>query len=287
MSTRHVSARTTRAPALATLGPVVLLIACGQPVASAPATDPTGRAELNVILGRVTHESGDAVATARIRIDHYVDGKSVGTASIDTGSDGEYRANVPTGGYLVRGNATIDFNSQTYLFELVPTDGVCGEQESEAGIVKDFVLRLTGPRPCRGGPDVDGSYIGASIWVEDSLTRNHRPDAVIEFTLTPDGSLANGAPGQTLTMKRTVAALEPSDGPLGETNLLYDIPLAYYLVSAELVEPGGERVPLFVTTFPEATPVPELRMTFPSSSSARRPRVGYRFPPQLFVHDQP
>jgi len=246
----------------------------------APGTEP------NVLTGRVTTEQGDPITGAQIRIVGYTGGAGLGQEieTVETGPDGTYRYAVPRGLYEVLGQATLDFDRQAYTFDLHPADGHCEQRMSDDGIVQDFVLRLTGLIACRNAdlPDDYTSYHGAAIQLFDGTTGSPREDAVVEYTLEPVGPLADGSPGETLTMNRTVAALRTSAGPIDRTWILYDIPLAVYRVSATLVEPGGTRVPLFVSSDTESSIVPDVEVRF----GARTFLGGYTVP-QVRVHDEP
>jgi hypothetical protein len=282
---------------------MVLLAAC-QPAASRSPARPTSQPnstatapgtigspiarEANVITGRVTTEPGDPVAKAQVRIVGYIGGATLGRdiETVETGADGTYRYDVPSGQYEVLGTGAIAFNGQTYVFDLEPADGSCDFQMSDDGIVKDLVLRLTGLKSCRRDPlpDNNNSYNGATIQLMDQMTGSHGQDAVVEFTLAPVGPLADGSSGQTLTMSRTVAGLHTGFGPIDGTSVLYDIPLASYRVTATIAESGGQPVALFVSTLTDPTPTAETDVTFDARKLLGDPTVGYMIP-QLRVHD--
>lgn len=260
-----------------------------KPNATATATiaSPTvGQA--NVITGRVTTEPGDPIAAAQVRIVGYTGGASLGREieTVESGADGAYRYDVPNGLYEVLGKGTIAFEGQSYMFDLEPADGSCDQQMSDDGIVKDLVLRLTGLKSCRRDPLPDNylSYNGAAIQLSNGLSDGHSQDAMIEYTLTPIGSLADGSTGQTLTMDRTVAGLRTSAGPIDRTWILFDIPLAKYRVTATILEPGGRQTPLFVSTLTDQTPTTEVDVTFDNRKLFGDTTVGYAVP-QLRVHD--
>jgi hypothetical protein len=252
-----------------------------QPVQPTPASSGT-EAEPNVIAGRVMTEAGQPIPGARLRIVGYTGGANLGQEieTVESGSDGAYRYEVPRGLYEVLGQATVDFDGQAYTFDLDPADGSCEQQMSDSGIVKDFMLRLTGLKMCRIDDLADNytSYHGAAIQLFNGFTSSPASDAVIEYTLEPTGPLADGSTGETLTMERTVAALDTSAGPIEDTWILHDIPLATYRASAVLVE-GGARTPLLVSgdTGSMAADV-EIRF------NAREFLGGYTVP-QLSVHD--
>lgn len=266
------------AAALALLAGAALLTGCdpgpGPTSPNAPATQGTSQqtsgpqpvpAEANVISGRVTTETGAPVAGARLRVVGYTGGSSLGREieTVTSGPDGTYRYEVPRGLYEVLGEGPLDFDGQTYLFNLDPANGSCEQQMSDAGIVKDFVLRLQGLMMCLDGvdPDNQGFYHGANLQVFNGLT-SAAPEDVVEYVFEPTVPLADGSPGQTLTFQRTVAAHSSFFGPLDETSYLYDIPLGRYRVSASLLGTDGSRQPLFISSVGAPSPAQSVEVTF-------------------------
>lgn len=243
--------------------------------------------EPNVITGRVSTELGAPIANAAMRIVGYTGGAGLGQAfgTVETDDAGMYRADVTAGYYEVLGQGPLLFDGQAYLFDLEPTDGSCEQALSDAGIVKDFVLSLTGLKGCMPGidPDSYASYHGAAIQLFDR-TSGHGSGAVVVYTLTPIGSLADGSEGKTLDLVRTVANLQQSAGPIGESWMLHDIPLARYQLTAAMWEPDGTPVPLLVSTDVDTTPSAEVEVSFAARAVFDVPTVGYSVP-QVFIHD--
>lgn len=253
----------------------------------ATAADPITPAEANVITGRVTTAAGTPLPEARMRIVGYTGGATLGREleTVETGDDGVYRSEVPTGLYEVLGQAPILFDRQVYVFDLEPADGDCAQQMSNDGIVKDFVLRLTGLKGCLPGVDPENyaMYHGAAIQLFDR-TSGHGAAAVVVYSLEPIGSMADGSTGQTLELTRTVGALQTSAGPISSTWILHDIPLARYRVSAALQEADGRETPLLVSSHTATTPASAVEISFDARALFDEPTVGYSVP-QLYIHD--
>jgi hypothetical protein len=206
----------------------------------------------NVIAGRITLQDGRPVPGASLRIVGYTGGDTLGRdiETVTSGADGTYRYEAASGLYEVRAQGPLTFEGKTYLFNLDPVDGSCDQEMSDDGIVKDFVLRLSGLQQCVDGgvnPDNYNFYHGAAIQLFSGLT-TAAPHDVVEYRLEPIGALADGSTGSALVMQRTVAAHTNHFGPIDETSNLYDIPLGRYLVSAALIAPDGARLPLLVST---------------------------------------
>lgn len=244
-------------------------------------------AEAGVITGRVTTERGDPIAGAEIQVVGYTGSDNLGQdiETVSSGSDGVYRYDAGSGLYEVLGTAPLSFEGQTYLFDLEPVDGGCEQEMSDEGIVEDFVLRLTGLSPCNVAADPTNylEYRGAAVQLFDGLTGSYGPGATIEFVLEPTGPLADGSPGETLTLRRTVEALSVSAGPIESTWILHDIPLATYDTSAFLVGADGARVPLLLALDFDA-PAERVSLTFDPRVIVGTLSVGYVMP-QLTVSD--
>lgn len=265
----------------------------GKPGSTAQAVStrsvPTTPSEANVITGRVATEAGQPISGARMRIVGYTGGASLGRdiETVESGSDGVYRYAATSGLYEVLGTAAIQFDGQTYVFNLEPADGTCDQELSEDGIVKDFVLRLTGISPCNVAADPENyaEYHGAAIQLFDQLTAAYGADAVIRYTLEPMGSLVDGSTGETLTFTRTVAALHTSAGPIESTWIIHDVPLTRYRVTASLTNGASGEVPLLLATGSGA-PAASVELAFEARLVVGTPDVGYRIP-NLTVSDTP
>lgn len=214
-----------------------ITLGASAPGAGTMGTPPTP----NVVEGTVTLADGRPLAGATIRVAGATGAARGTTRTATTDGNGRYRVSVPLGHYNVDGFADITYDGQTYKeLWLDRTSGGCERVMSDKGIVRNFVLRLSGPKRCINGPNPNdpNSYNGAYITAMSSAFPS---DAVITFTLRPVGPLADGSRGQVLTMRRTGAALQKGGGPIDETSFLYDIPLGRYRVSAEARYADGSR----------------------------------------------
>jgi len=193
----------------------------------------------NVVEGKVTTVDGKPVAGATIRIAGAV-GAARGTSrKATTDANGRYRISVPPGHYNVDGFADIEYNGQTYR-ELWLDRGTatCERVMSDKGIVRNFVLRLSGAKRCTNGfnPDNPADYYGAYISIN---TDAFPADAAITFTLTLLSPLADGTVGREVTFVRTGQALAKGGGPIGQTGFLHDIPLGRYRIEANVAYTDG------------------------------------------------
>ncbi|HKY99336.1 MAG TPA: carboxypeptidase-like regulatory domain-containing protein [Gemmatimonadaceae bacterium] len=195
----------------------------------------------NVVQGTVSTIDGRPVAGATIRIAGAT-GAARGTSiTAKTDANGRYRVNVPLGHYNVDGFAELQYNGQTYKeLWLDRGDAPCERVMSDKGIVRNFVLRLSGTKRCTNGTDLRNpdAYYGAYITAMSSAFPD---DAVITFTLTPTGPLADGTKGRTVVIKRSGAALKKGGGPIGETAFLHDIPLGRYKIAATVRYADGSQ----------------------------------------------
>lgn len=234
---------------------------------------PSSNSEGNVIKGVVRDEQGDPVSGARVRITGFT-GKPNGLNAADfiktavTDGKGAYRLEVPRGLYGVTGEADVQFDAKSYkALYLHPADGNCEKQMSDGGIVKDFVLRLTGFMKCATNPDPNnaGFYSGAAIALVPQ-TSSLPADAQLTFTLTPLGALADGSGGKTVTFTRTFGALKNFFGAIETTNTLHDIPLGRYRLTGFATVGGQRQTLLFApsNTGKAETPTETHSVVFPA-----------------------
>jgi hypothetical protein len=245
--------------------------------------------EAGAIRGRVTTETGSPVAGARLRIVGYTGGAGLGRdiETVTSAADGTYRYKVPRGQYEVLGDGPLEYDGQTYLFHLDPADGACDQALSDNGIVEDFVLRLHGLMQCLEGVDPNNAdfYHGATVQAFSQLS-GAAADDVVEYVFEPVGALADGSAGETLTMRRTVAAHSNFFGPLDGTSALHDIPLGRYEVTASLVGADGSRSPLLLSTLEATTPAESVEVTFDPRLIVETLSVGYSSSrPAITVHE--
>jgi hypothetical protein len=194
----------------------------------------------NVVEGTVRTIDGRPVSGATIRIAGATGAARGTTIRATTDANGNYRVRVPLGHYNVDGFADIEFEGQMYKeLWLDRGDAPCERVMSDKGIVRNFILRLSGPKRCMNvNPNNPDAYNGAYI---TAMTSAFPDDAVITFSLTPLGPLADGRKGRPLTITRTGAALKKGGGPIKETSFLHDIPLGRYRVAAEVRFANGQR----------------------------------------------
>jgi hypothetical protein len=193
----------------------------------------------NVVQGTVSTVDGRPIAGATIRVAGAT-GAARGTSiKAKTDANGRYRVTVPLGHYNVDGFVDVQYNGQTYKeLWLDRGDAPCERVMSDKGIIRNFVLRMSGPKRCTNGVDARNpdAYYGTYITAMSSAFPD---DAVITFTLTPNGPLADGTKGRTLAIKRSGAALKKGGGPIEETSFLHDIPLGRYNVTATVSYADG------------------------------------------------
>lgn len=195
--------------------------------------------EANVVSGTVRTADGHPLAGAKIRVSGATGAGRGTTVTTQSDSNGNYQVRVRPGHYDVDAWYDLEFDGQAYReLPLTSTTRSCERQLSQNGIVRHFVLRLSGPRRCAFNFDANepASYAGGMVLV----TGGNLPAAArVRFTFTPIGTLADGSRGQVLTFDRSGAMLAVHGGRLGQTAWLHDIPLGRYNVSAVAMLPGG------------------------------------------------
>lgn len=220
----------------------LLLAAPAAVGAQAPPGGPTP--EPHVVAGTVRTADGRPLAGATIRVAGSTGAGRGTTVKTTTDARGRYRVAVPPGHYDVDGFADIAYDGETYRELWLERVGAgCGRVLSDRGIVRHFVLRLSGLKRCINNPDPNepGSYHGAYL---TALSSALPAASVVTFTFQPLGPLADGTAGRPLTFTRTGAALARGGGTIGETSFLHDIPLGRYRVTAAVRGADGRRAPL-------------------------------------------
>lgn len=159
----------------------------------------------------------------------------------------------------VRAIATLTRNGTEYNLEMHPTDGKKDGSgagsfrgDSGKGVVRDFVLRLYGPKRGyeKNTPPRDtntnemsdpsfGAFYGGTVAV--SLPRDAAQTmdgSMLTVTFTPAGPLYDGSPGKTIV--RTMRLRKPDI----YTAYFRDIPLGDYTATATVSGPNGASSPL-------------------------------------------
>jgi hypothetical protein len=167
---------------------------------------------------------------------------------------GRYAQQVYDATWGVTAYVSTQYKGRSYNLWLHPVDEIdTPSQPSAAGLVKDFVWRVAGPRPAaKQNPDSPESYYGGTIDIGTDADfglfsgggfidpHQYPAGSQIRVELAPEGPLLDGSTGAVVTRD-----LVP--GTLGQA-VLRDIPLGDYRASATLVEAGGRTTPLRVAT---------------------------------------
>jgi Carboxypeptidase regulatory-like domain len=199
------------------------------------------------VTGLVTDGAGKPLANAEISIygTTMAAGEDVSFFP-KTGADGTYGLAVPEGNYQVSATYDLTYEAKRFRFTLHPTDNVKGQSyPSRDGIDRDFVLKVGGLRP--GGeraPDAAYSYYGGEVELtisdvyDESFQTNHFATEfpqgfTAEVTFTPEGPLADGSTGQTVTSSHQVS----SKYQAAWTKI--DLPIGKYRVTGRITRPDG------------------------------------------------
>jgi len=165
----------------------------------------------------------------------------------------------------VTASATLSYHGVAYVVEMAPRDGRCDAPDKKSfrgdsgvGVVRDFVLRLSGVKPCwtlyRGqettfSDSVIGAFYGGSIHLD--LSTSSGPSiygdivdvapkgSLITLTLVPRGPLLDGSIGHTLIRRMR---LDPQH--LHYSFYLFSLPQGSYTATAQITEPGTAARPL-------------------------------------------
>lgn len=180
------------------------------------------------VKGRLLNAQGQPIAGAKVYAGHttYFNSNVVGT----TDADGFYilDINQPGGTWTVHAELTRPYNGTTYTFYVSAdnADPVSGT----TGAIRNLTWKLSGIIP----GTTNGKY-GAKVAYYDNSAIYIRGEE-IEFTLVPQGPLADGSTGQTLTGRAT-GSFAMTGTTIGSG--LNDVPMGRYRISARYVPANG------------------------------------------------
>lgn len=164
---------------------------------------------------------------------------TTGLVKATTDAGGRYRVTaLPNVPYATTAWAKVPYRGETFCVRLAAeSPAQYAPFAGRDGAVRNFRWTLSGPVP---DSDSSTTFFGAEVRVmtaavDDGEQLVPLAESRVEFTLTPTGPLIDGSAGKTIT--RTTRAGE---------NMLYDIPLGHYAVTAVEIGAGGARRPLLV-----------------------------------------
>ena len=212
------------------------------------------RAKPGYAVGRVLGQDGKPISVPEARIaisfvgvardpDRDVPAKCYP----DVGPDGNYEKKMEEGIYIsAAGVVEFPFNGKQFRLALDPVRPFEGRVESSAGVVQDFVWKLSGPRPGFRQPDPSqrGQWFGGALIAEYVAYRDDLKKSIptppqgtqVVFSLTPTTPLADGRKGEVVTFKRTYIGSSGVSNPV-----LADVPLAMYTIRGEEILPDGRK----------------------------------------------
>lgn len=243
---------TPAAPPAATPTPAAAPSAA-TPATPAPAA--AGAAQPGWITGQATDAQGHPLPNVRVIIRN--GSVTMGTNSyfeVTTDAEGRYAQQVYDATWGVTAYVSTEYKGRSYNLWLHPVDEIdTPSQPSAAGLVKDFVWRLAGPRPAaKQNPDSPDAYYGGIIEIGNDAEfgafsgggfgepHPYPAGSTIRLALTPDGPLLDGSAGAAVTQDLAPDTLTQA--------VLRDIPLGDYTATATLIEAGGQATPLRVAT---------------------------------------
>ena len=216
--------------------------------------DENARRKPGIVSGRVYDSLGRLFAVPGATVAVIVWGTTfAGDRShykLEVDPNGHFEQELPKGLYRIQATAYLPFEGTVLPCELHELDEKpCDlNQNSTAGIVKDYILRLSGPRA--GGPTTHG-YHGGWLCLADGalakdvfapLVKRYPAGSILRLVLDPKGPLADGTQGERIVI---AADLEKMGTGAGDTRL--SIPYARYVARAAIVIPGGREVALFIS----------------------------------------
>jgi hypothetical protein len=191
---------------------------------------PQAGAKPGHLVGKLADAHGRPLSNVTVMVFGFSDrGEPVTREKKVTGPAAEYDIELPEGKYNTPvARIDVDYNGRRYVLPLAAADGTrewLEQRESRGGMVRDFVWRISGPIP-GGDPATPAGYYGGTIQFDKG--EDLGDIATVEITLTPDGPLIDGNPGQPVTFTRKLPWRRHED------HYLFDVPLGKYTATAKL-----------------------------------------------------
>lgn len=218
------------------------------------ATDPTP-ARPGYLVGRVLGADGKPIRTSGgtggVRVEVTAagvreDAQNV-TVRFDVGPDGTFAKKLEPGTYTsITARIEFTFEDHAYRLPLPPANGSESRQETAFGVAQDFAFKLTGVRPGqRADPERPEVWIGGTINahyigvdpIQRRTLRSAPQGTLVRFTLTPQGTLADGSRVPPIVLDRRY----DTSGSALDRPLLTDLPLARYRMAGVEQRPDGSR----------------------------------------------
>ncbi len=219
------------------------LWAAAEGAASAPA--PTGGAQTappNTVMGTVIDAQGRPLPGARVSL---YPALTTGQVNATTDAAGNYIfQSLPDVPYDIRAYTSVNYGGQQICMRLaMENEADYNSFTAGSGITRNFQLRFSGQiRDIHGNTP---QHFGGAIYFVDGPAETEN-GAQVEFSFTPAGPLVDGSQSSPFTRTYTSS--------MG--NLIHDIPVGPYRLSAVLIQPDGARQPLLLRhdAFAQATP---------------------------------
>lgn len=184
--------------------------------------------EAGYVKGRLLNAQGQPLSGAKVYAGHttFFNTNVIGV----TDADGFYKLNIqqPGGSWTVHAELTRPYNGETYTYYIYANDG--DPVNGSSGAVRNLTWKLSGAIP----GTTNGKY-GAKVAYYDNSSIFIRGEE-IEFTLVPQGPLADGSTGQTITARAT-GSFAMTGTAIGSG--LDDVPMGRYRISARYVPANG------------------------------------------------
>ncbi|HYE19861.1 MAG TPA: hypothetical protein VEA69_15540 [Tepidisphaeraceae bacterium] len=240
----------------------------------------------NVVAGVATDERGNVIAGGTVHV--FIAGVAFQSGqrnefTTEAGEDGRFEFEVPPGQWKVTAQVAREYNGRQYQVDLAPVDGKGPfvAQNSRAGIVRNFVWRLTGLRAGRE-KGLSNSYYGVAVLLEDAQAFGPPASRIpakyaggkVVLRFAPKGPLLDGTKIDPFEREFPTARFANPD--TSNTHTLVDVPIGDYAVSARIVTAEGKDRPLKLTNTAEGgkDAAERVDVTFTQPSLGERVRDG-------------
>jgi actin-like ATPase involved in cell morphogenesis len=225
----------------------------------------------NVVSGTLRDTHGKSMPNVELVVSKREGGNGSDYIRTRTDSNGGYTGLLPRGSYTVNASAHLERNGTAVEVPLVPHKfgAEVLELPTSGGATLDLDLKTSGRKPETSGGAVTDYWGGTLSIYQWFTTDGNDPiasldqvtsDLKVTFHFEPIGPLLDGSSSEAFDVTRSISDLVGQSGILDHDEVLYDIPLGTYVLTATLNAPSGP-IPLALR---DGTPSPpQEQVTIP------------------------
>ncbi|GJG86097.1 hypothetical protein tb265_12780 [Gemmatimonadetes bacterium T265] len=227
----------------------------GSPTGPTTTTPSDPNPTAGVATGTVVDTRGQPLAGVQVIADYLLAENTNAIGATD--AQGRYSIDVgqPAGTWHMTAHLRREYQGETFDLYLDPDSDA--PFAGNAGVVRNFCWRLTGPRA--DGLGFYGGTVQVNVDRQGWAADIHSPD--IEFTFAPVGPLIDGSTGRTLTLRTSQQ----------DVYTIRDVPIGTYAITARYAPDGQAPRPMVLRWYGQGTYADTLTSTWPVRNATHYP----------------